>query len=157
MRKLKFELNRQSLETIYLTFIRPVLEYANVVWNNCTHYEKEEQEKIQNEEARTVTGTTKLVSIHALYEETGWDTLDSRRRKHKLTLIYKMYTNQTPPYLSTLVPPFVNTFSEYSLRNSNDTLTIHARTTLYYHSFFSSTVREWNNLPLECRNSESDC
>ena len=88
MRKLKFELNRQSLETIYLTFIRPVLEYANVVWDNCAHYEKEELEKIQNEAARIVTGTTKLVSLHALYEETGWDTLDSRRRKHKLTIFY---------------------------------------------------------------------
>ena len=105
MRKLKYELDRQSLETIYLTFIRPVLEYANVAWDNCTHYEKVELEKIQNEAARIVTGTTKLVSIHALYEEIGWDTLDSRRRKHKLTLFYKMYTNQTPPYLSTLVPP----------------------------------------------------
>ena len=117
MRKLKYELDRQSLETIYLTFIRPVLEYANVVWDNCTHYEKEELEKIQNEAARIVTGTTKLVSKHALYEEIGWDTLDLRRRKHKLTLLYKVYTNQTPPYLSTLVPPSVNTFSEYSLRN----------------------------------------
>ena len=66
-----------------------------------------------------------------------------------------MYTNQTPPYLSTLVPPSVNTFSEYSLRNSNDTQTVHTRTTLYFNSFLPSTVREWNNLPLECRNSES--
>ena len=66
-----------------------------------------------------------------------------------------MYTNQTPPYLSTLVPPSVNTFSEYSLRNSNGTQTIHPCTTPYYNSFFPSTVREWNNLPLECRNSES--
>ena len=38
--------------------------------------EKEELEKIQNEAARIVTGTTKLVSIHAVYEEIGWDTLD---------------------------------------------------------------------------------
>ena len=66
-----------------------------------------------------------------------------------------MYTNQTPPYLSTLVPPSVNTFSEYSLWNSNDTQTVHSRTTLYYNSFLPSTVRKWNNLSLECRNSES--
>ena len=50
MRKLKYELDRQFLETIYLTFIRPVLEYANVVWDNCTHYEKEELEKIQRQQ-----------------------------------------------------------------------------------------------------------
>ena len=29
MRKLKFFLDRKSLETIYLTFVRPVLEYAD--------------------------------------------------------------------------------------------------------------------------------
>ena len=45
MRKLQFEPDRQSIETIYLTFHRSVLEYANVVWDNCTYYEKEELEK----------------------------------------------------------------------------------------------------------------
>ena len=48
MRQLKFELDRQSLEK-KLTFMRPVLEYANVVWDNWTHCEnKKESEKIQN-------------------------------------------------------------------------------------------------------------
>ena len=41
-RKFKFELDRKSIETIYLTFTRPVLEYDNVVWDKCMHYEKEE-------------------------------------------------------------------------------------------------------------------
>ena len=32
MRKLKFRLDRKALETIYMAFIRPILEYADVVW-----------------------------------------------------------------------------------------------------------------------------
>ena len=36
MRKLKFKLDRKSLETIYLTFIRPILEYGAVLWDNCS-------------------------------------------------------------------------------------------------------------------------
>ena len=39
MRKLKFKLDRQSLQIIYFTFVRPILEYANVVLHNCTQYE----------------------------------------------------------------------------------------------------------------------
>ena len=39
MRKLKFILDRHSLEIIYTSFIRPVLEHADVVWDNCTQYE----------------------------------------------------------------------------------------------------------------------
>ena len=35
MRKLKFQLDRKSLQTIYFSFIRPLLEYADVVWNNA--------------------------------------------------------------------------------------------------------------------------
>ena len=67
MRQLKFALDRRSLQSIYFSFIRPVLEYADVVWDNCTQYEANELEKIQIEAARIVTGSTKLVSIDALY------------------------------------------------------------------------------------------
>ena len=52
MRKLKFKLDRKSLEIIYTSFIRPLLEYGDVVWDNCTQYEKEELQKIQNEAPR---------------------------------------------------------------------------------------------------------
>ena len=33
---------------------------------------------------RIVTGATSLVSIENLYRELGWETLEERRRKHKL-------------------------------------------------------------------------
>ena len=76
MRKLKFKLDRKSLETIYTAFIRPLLEYGGVTWDNCTQYEKQELEKIQSEAARIETGTTKLVSLQSLYNETKWDSLE---------------------------------------------------------------------------------
>ena len=72
MHKLKFRLDRKSLETIYLTFIRPLLEYGDVIWDNCNQYEKNELDKIQNEAARITTSTTKkLVSLDKLYKEVG--------------------------------------------------------------------------------------
>ena len=107
MRKLKFKLDRRSLQIIYFTFIRPILEYADVVWNNCTQYEVNELEKIQNEAARIVTGATKLVSINSLMQETGWETLSNRRKKYKLFLFYKMQHQMSPDYLSSLVPPIL--------------------------------------------------
>ena len=86
MRKFKYDLDRRALETIYISFIRPVLEYADVIWDNCTQQEKQDLEKIQIEAARIATGTTKLVSLQKLYEEIGWETLEARRKKHKLVL-----------------------------------------------------------------------
>ena len=58
-------MDRKSLEAIHISFIRPILGYGDVVWDNCTQQEKEDIEKIQIEAARIVTGTTKLVSIHS--------------------------------------------------------------------------------------------
>ena len=52
MRKLKFKQDRKSLETIYTTFIRPLLENGDNIWDNCTQAEKYE-----------------LVSINNLYKE----------------------------------------------------------------------------------------
>ena len=46
MRKLRFKLHRKSLETIYTSFIRPLLEYSDVIWDNCTQAEKHELDKI---------------------------------------------------------------------------------------------------------------
>ena len=149
MRKLKFKLDRKSLEIIYTAFIRPILEYGDVVWDNCAQYEKDELEKIQHEASRIATGTTRLISINNLYNEIKWEN------DHKLSLFFKMKNNLTPTYLSSLVPESVGQTSRYNLRNSNDLITINARTSLYSNSFLPSTVRDWNNLTPAARQVDS--
>lgn len=47
-------------------------EYASVVWDGCTQYEKDTLEKIQNEAARIVTGLTRSVTLRNLYNEINW-------------------------------------------------------------------------------------
>ena len=114
MRKLKFKLDRRSLQTIQFTFIRPILEYADGVWNNCTQYDINNIEKSQNDATSIVTGATKLVSVNFLIQETGWETLSNRRTKNKLLLFYKMQHHMSPDYLSSLVPPTIGSTTNYS-------------------------------------------
>ena len=40
MRSNKFKLSRKALNNVYASYLRPVLEYASVVWDGCTIYEK---------------------------------------------------------------------------------------------------------------------
>ena len=155
MRRLKSMLDRTSLETIYFAFVRPILEYSNVIFDNCTQYEKDELEKIQTEAARISTGCTRLVSLEDLYNEIGWETLSQRRRKHKLVLMYKMQFREAPYYLQSLLPDTVGASSQYPLRNASHFQSIYARTASYSHSFLPSTVSDWNCLPEEFRNAES--
>ena len=155
MRKVKFVLDRKSLETIYLTFIRPVLEYGDVLFDSCTRHEKDELEKVQQEAARIVTGATKLVSIQKLMDEVGWETLENRRRNHKLTTFYKMKHNLTPDFLSSLVPSTVDSTTTYHLRNADNLRVPRARTAIHDNSFLPSVVREYNSLPAQTRNAQS--
>ena len=151
MHHLKKLLDRKSLQ-VYFSFIRPILEYGDVIWNNIPQYLKDDLDKIQNEAARIVKGCSKLVSLSNLQQECGWESLSERRRKHNLTLFYKMVKGFVPPYLSSLVPHLNSNISNYNLRNVNN---IARRTHLYKNSFLPSVVDEWNLLPQEIRNLES--
>ena len=104
---------------------------------------------------RVVTGATKLCSTAKLYDDTGWDTLESRREKQKLIIFYKIINGLAPTYLNQLVPSLVQNQSQYSLRNSNNIMSVHANSTLYSNSFLPSVIRAWNNLPIEIRNRTS--
>jgi hypothetical protein len=72
LRKLKFILKREILEKIYLTFIRPLLEYSCEVWDNYSQTDNDRLEKLQLEAARIVTGLTAAYSSRdSVYQETG--------------------------------------------------------------------------------------
>ena len=147
LRMLKFTINRKSLETIYFAYIRSLLEYADVLWDNCTQQQCNEIEKIQLEAGRIVTGATKLVEIDKLYKELGWLKLSERRDLHKLFLFFKMNHVLSPLYLSNLLPLHVGELSSYRLRNAENYVGIHANTRAYAESFLPSTLQAWNNLP----------
>ena len=153
---LKIRLDRLSLQIIYFSFIRPILEYADVIWDNVSQGLKDQLDKVQNQAARIVTGCTKLVAIDDLYREVGWETLSQRRRKHKLFLFYKIVNGLAPNYLNQLVPTTVGNFSAYNLRRRNKLRTIACRTSLYSNYFLPAVINEWNNLPDESR-MQSHC
>ena len=63
LRSLEFDLNRLSLERLYLIFVRPLLEYADVVWDTCSNELKHDIEAVHYEAARVVTEATKPVTL----------------------------------------------------------------------------------------------
>ena len=63
---LKYKLDRVSLETINTIFIRPILEYGDILFDNYNKNDKYKHYRIQNEAERIATGATKLVSIMKL-------------------------------------------------------------------------------------------
>jgi hypothetical protein len=78
-----YKLDRGSLEKLFLTYIRPILEYAAIIWDNCSGAESDKLEEIQRAAARTVCGAKRCTSHARLYDEVQWENLEDRRVKHK--------------------------------------------------------------------------
>ena len=56
---------------MYFSFVRPILGYADIIWDDCYNYEKEAIEKVQYEAGRIVTSATKSFSRAKILIETG--------------------------------------------------------------------------------------
>ena len=56
LRRHKFNLDRRSLCKLYTTFVRPTLEYCDIIWDSCTLDNERSLENIQLDAARIFTG-----------------------------------------------------------------------------------------------------
>ena len=61
----------------------------------------------------------------------------------------------SPNHLSSLIPASVEDSTTYNLQNANNFRHTLSRTQLYYRSFLPSSIRPWNDLSLEVRQSNS--
>ena len=134
-RTLKFKLLRNHLQVIYFSFIRPLLEYADIIWDNIPEYLRDKLESMQIEAVRIVTRTTKLCSKQNLYKDTGWETLSERRKKHKILKFHEMFHKKGPEYLNQMVPQQIFEVHNYNTRRTNDTQNVNCRASYYKHSF----------------------
>ena len=153
LKKLKHSLDRRTLETIYFSFIRPKLEYGCHIWDNCSKHDSDLLEGVQLDMARVITGARRGTSHALLYKETNWQLLSERRENIKLKNFIKIVNNDSPLYLSALLP---KTFGELrpNTRNPNNYIQFKARTETFSSSFFPSSIRLWNTKPLEERTVE---
>ena len=140
---------------MYISFVRPLPEYCDSVWDNASSVSKKQLDAIHIEAARIITGATKLCSISLLISDLGLESLQDRHNKHKLFIFYKITHGLTPTYLTDIVPPLIQETTDYNLRNANDFRILHANTNLYFNSFFPSTIRAWNSLSEETKQAPS--
>ena len=152
IRKLRPCLPRSSLLTIYKSFIRPHLDYGDVIFDqpyNESFCQK--LETIQYIAALAITGAIRGTSKERLYQELGLEYLQSRRWLRRLCLFYKIYKSKFPLYLYNLIPSNRSSIT----RNSNNIPQLPTRTAFFKNTFFPSVIIEWNKLDFNVRNSVS--
>ena len=117
---------------MYFTYVRPLLEYSDTVWDNCSLASKKLLDAVHIEAARIVSSGTKLCSVDKLFQELGWKPLQIRRNKHKLVTFYKIAHELTPSYLFDLIPPHIYETNEYPLRNADHFQNFRSNSNLYH-------------------------
>ncbi len=156
IRRIRFLITREARIVLYKALILPVLEYANVLYDNCSIYLKQRLESIQRQAAIMCTGAFVNTSYTKLLNELGWASLEERRNFFRLSYLYKMSNKKVPKYLSDLMPLTVGDRTEYNLRNVGNLSLIRTNHVKTYNSFIPKSIRDWNSLgPLrECKSLE---
>ena len=154
LRKCQHILPRHSLLTIYKTFVRPHLDYGDVVYDKVFNESFHKKLKsAQYNAALAMTGAIRKTNTERLYQKLELESLQNRRKLQSLCLFYIIYKDHTPSYLHNLIPKIFQ--SSYSLRTNKVIPSFRVKHGFFKSSFFPSKIIEWNNLDYYLRNALS--
>ena len=135
---------RDSLDIIHKSFIRLHLDYADVIFDKPSNATFSNRiESAQYNAALAITGTIKGTSKEKLYQELEFETMKERRWFRRLCYFYKIWNNQAPVCLYSLLSP---PNSHYNTRNYFRIWQIFCRTEAFCNSFLPQATRGWKNL-----------
>ena len=91
IRRLSVNLPRNALLTIYKSFIRPHLDYGDILYDKSSNGNfQSKMEKVQYRACLAITGGIQGTSRERLYDELGLHSLVKRRWRNKLVFFIKL-------------------------------------------------------------------
>ena len=147
--------SRGVLDQVYKLYIRPHLDYGDIIYHRFApemHLEiTKKLEQVEYSAALAVTGTWRGTSRQNLYEELGCETLYHRRWYRRLTHFFCLRRSKSPEHLFNEIPQ--ERQLTYNLRNPSAYEQPAARTVRFSNTYFRNTLFEWNSLDSEIQNA----
>ena len=137
----------------YKMYVRPQLDYGDVIFHNSRTYLMDLIEQVQYKAALIVSGCWQGTSWVKLYNELGWESLSDIRWLRRLTYFYKIGNRQTPEYLYKHIPPHHDV--QYDLRKRREFVNPNKRTARYKIIYFPYCISEWEKLSKEIKSLPS--
>ena len=98
LQKLHNLLPRSALIAIYKAFVRPYLDYGDILYDQVYSISFHHPLKsIQFSASLAITGAIRDISKEKLYQELGLDSLQWQPCYRKLGMFYRIYKNKSPP------------------------------------------------------------
>ena len=133
--------------TVYKCFIRPHLDYGDVIYDQPNLSSLANKIKsVQYNAALGITGAIRGTSKEKLYQE----KIKDKRWLRRLCYMYKIVNTKQPAYLYDLIPLF-----QISPRNKGGIYEPFYRTVSFKNSFLPYAIMEWNKLDSEIRNADA--
>ena len=144
--KRNLEISSQDTKTAaYYTLVRPNLEYCASVWNPHHSQLVQKLEMVQRRAARYTTRRYRNTSsVTDMLESLNWESLQSRRTKIQLTMLFKIINNLVDIPSSTYLTP---SRTRTRAAHTQKMLQYHTRTDTFKYSFIPRTIPVWNHLP----------
>ena len=120
---LKYRIDRFTLEIMYKSYIRPIIEYGDVIMSNMNEQQIQSIESVHKRAGMIISGAIRGTSSETVFGEQRWCSISKRREIHKPVLFYKIFHHEAPRYLSEAIPGLVHERTNYNLRNA-DTISI---------------------------------
>ena len=141
--------NQKIKTNLYKTYVRPVLEYSSSVWDPHTQTNKDRIEMVQRRAARFVKNdySREQTSVTNMLHQLNWTSLEERRTRNKITLLYKALND-----IISISTEHLRITQTQTRQHQNFYIPF-ARTNAYRHSFFMDTIRHWNTLPPHIRSA----
>ena len=134
LRKLHNFLPRAAFITIYKAFIRPHLDYGDILYDQAYIMSFHQTlESIKYNACLVITGAMRDTSKEKLYQEIGLQSLQLRRWYRKLGMFYKIFKSKSPQYLFKLIHEKT---SSYVTRNAENIPLFNIKRNFYKNSFF---------------------
>ena len=133
-------------ESAYITIVRPILEYASIIWDPYQQVHINSLEILQRRSARWVCNDySTYSSVTAMIEQLGWVTLRERRKVARLSFFHDVVYGSS---VVDIPQHFLKTTRH--TRHQHPLHFIHpsANTTAYQNSYFPRTISDWNLLPI---------
>ena len=90
-----FNLKTYSANVIYISLIRPILEYCDTLWGCCGEGNSQALEALQKRAGRIVVKTSRSSPAMDILK---WPVLAERRREHVFQLVKKCIEGHCPQY-----------------------------------------------------------
>ena len=128
--------------TIYKSFIRPHLDYGDIVYDQPSNDAfSNKLETVRYNAALAIMRAVKGTSREKLYQELGLEYLHQRRWMRRFCLFYKVVSTKLTAFIYDTIPPV-----SQSQRHPNTFNSISCRTEYFKNSFLPYVIGEWNIL-----------